>query len=283
MPLRLAPVLLIFTASLFWSGPTAVTAAPGNLPSCPPRHFPLGMCAKSCLVPPLAYPIGRFVLVRQGEDLGVEGKPTICIDPGHSRATIGAAGRLVTEVKVAWDVALRLRTILDHDGYNVVLTKQNQDENVRNEDRAGTANRVHAALFLRLHCDAGRDTGVATFYPARQGVKGGVRGPSKQVIAASGRCARLFHPAMVQALRGHLRDRGLRPDAQTAIGGQQGALTGSIFSKVPVILIEMCVLTNRRDERFIVSPQGQDAMAHALERGVAAAVGRANPVSSSNL
>jgi N-acetylmuramoyl-L-alanine amidase len=71
---------------------------------------------------------------------------------------------------------------------------------------------------------------------------------------------------------GVLKDRGLHADTATRVGGTQGALTGSIYSHVPVVLIEMCVLTNPRDEAFIASQSGQDRMAQGLADGVSAAI-----------
>jgi len=39
-----------------------------------------------------------------------------------------------------------------------------------------------------------------------------------------------------------LKDGGVRGDSKTLIGSKQGALTGSIFSQVPIVTIEMVVL-----------------------------------------
>lgn len=198
---------------------------------------------------------------------------TICVDPGHSKATVGAHGARSTEYRVVWQVAGRLKAALEEVGAHVVLTKRRLDENVPNEERAAIANRAGAALFLRLHCDAGSDSGIATFYPDRQGVWGGLRGPGPGVIAASRRLAARFHVAMLQGLGGALPDRGVRTDAQTAVGGRQGgALTGSIYSRVPVLLVELCVLTNRKDEDFILSEEGQSRLVRALAAGVNAAL-----------
>lgn len=195
----------------------------------------------------------------------------VCIDPGHSRVTVGASGRRSAEYRVVWQVALKLKRALEQRGIQVLLTKQSADADLSNEDRAETANRARANLFLRLHCDAGPKTGTATYYPDRQGVKNGVRGPGATVIAASRKCAYRFHSAMIAALRGALKDQGVRTDRQTYIGGRQGgALTGSIYSHVPVLLVEMCVITNPRDEAFIASRQGQERMAQALAAGVQA-------------
>jgi N-acetylmuramoyl-L-alanine amidase len=80
---------------------------------------------------------------------------TVCIDPGHSRATVGASGRKAIEYRVAWQIALRLKQFLEQKQIRVVLTKRTAEENVSNERRAAIANRAGADLSLRLHADAG--------------------------------------------------------------------------------------------------------------------------------
>ena len=124
--------------------------------------------------------------------------------------------------------------------------------------------------MLRLHCDAGEQSGLATYYPDRQGKRFGVTGPSPAVITDSRRAASVFQPAVIGALHGALRDAGIKGDSQTAVGGKQGALTGSIFSHVPALTVEMCVLTNAHDYRFIRTAAGQQKMALALLAGVEA-------------
>lgn len=207
--------------------------------------------ASSCLARPAPYPL-----------------PLICIDPGHSRATVGTRGKRLLEYQICWVMANRLKAELMRRGYAVILTKPNQDANISNEDRAKTANRAHAALLIRLHCDAGNEPGIATFYPNRQGNFGGVRGPSVEVMRKSGVAAKRFHAALVRALHGALKDRGIRTDAQTAVGSKQGALTGSIYAEVPVILVEMAVLQQRHDEAFLVSEAGQDLLTKAMADGI---------------
>lgn len=201
---------------------------------------------------------------------------TICVDPGHSRATVGTRGKKIIEYKIAWTMALKLKGELEKRGLNVLLTKRNEDENVRNEDRAAIANRAQATLFVRLHCDSASGSGIATYFPDRQGVKDGVRGPGPEVIAASQHAAGRFHRAMLASLAGALKDRGVHPDIQTNVGSKQGALTGSIFSRVPVLLVEMCVLNSAHDEAFIASEAGQKKLAAAMAEGVLAAVSDAS-------
>ena len=203
--------------------------------------------------------------------------PVICIDPGHSAATIGAVGSHSAEYRVAWHIALLLRRLLLTDGCRVVLTKQSADENVTNKARALIANHAHAALFLRLHCDAGAASGAGIYFPDQAGTIRGVSGPPAFVRSESRSAAALFHRAFIRALHGALHDRGIMTDMQTQVGRRQhGALEGSIYARVPVILVEMCVLTNRHDEAFITSKRGAQIMARALAAGAVAAASQSH-------
>jgi N-acetylmuramoyl-L-alanine amidase len=199
--------------------------------------------------------------------------PVVVVDPGHpSEVSSGRAEQHGTnETRVAWAVALKLREALEARGYEVVLTKSREDELVRNRDRAVVANRARAALMVRLHCDASVESGFAVYYPDRAGrAKDGTVGPRRAVVEGSRRAARAVHAAMAEGLADALRDNGVRTDYQTKVGrAQGGALTGSIFSEVPVVTVEMVVLSDARDAEFIKAEEGQRRMAEAIADGVA--------------
>src|SRR5687768_1097759 len=127
------------------------------------------------------------------------GTPTvIAIDPGHPSET--AAGNVVqhgtTEVHVAWVIAVSLRDELRTRGYRVVMTKQSEGQLVTNRERAEIGNRAGAAVMLRLHLDASRDSGFAVYYPDRQGTVNGDTGPSADVIERSRAAALAIHGGM---------------------------------------------------------------------------------------
>ena len=197
-------------------------------------------------------------------------QPIVCIDPGHpSEVSSGAELQNgTTEVHIAWMVSLKLQKALQAQGCKVVLTKSKEDELVKNKERAQIANAAGAALMIRLHCDATADSGYALYYPDRQGTKEGVTGPTPEVMQRSQQAAEAIHAAMATLLTGVLKDGGVRGDSKTLIGSKQGALTGSIFSQVPVVTIEMVVLSNKADAAFIKSKSGQQQMAQALAAGV---------------
>jgi N-acetylmuramoyl-L-alanine amidase len=200
------------------------------------------------------------------------GRTVVCIDPGHPSEV--ASGRNVqngtSETHIDWVVASRLREALEARGYEVVLTKASEEELVRNKERALVANRARAALMIRLHCDASTERGFAVYYPDRQGkAKDGSIGPGPDVIEESRRAAEAIHAGLAEGLQGALNDNGVRTDYQTKVGRDQGgALTGSIFSEVPVVTIEMVVLSNADDAEFIKTEEGQRRMAESIADGV---------------
>lgn len=188
-------------------------------------------------------------------------------------------GKRLTEVGVAWRVAVRLKVLLEQDGAKVVMTKSRENERVTNRRRAEIANEARAGLMLRLHCDSAPASGTSTYYPDTAGTApDGARGPSPDVIERSRKLAKPFHEALMRGLKGALSDRGLLTDRQTGIGAKQGgALTGSIYSRVPVLLVEMCVLNNPHDEAFAATPDGEAKLASSLRDGVVAALSATAP------
>ena len=194
----------------------------------------------------------------------------VYIDPGHpsETSTGGTVQNGTTEVHIAWRVAGKLRARLEAAGIRAALTKSAEHQFVSNRDRALAATRAGADVLVRLHCDTGDGSGFALYAPDRPGTVGGVTGPTPEVIARSLEAARAIHRGMAAVLRGVLADGGVRGDSATRVGARQGALTGSIFSAVPVVTIEMVVLSNVRDAAFIRSSAGQDWMAAAIAAGI---------------
>lgn len=194
----------------------------------------------------------------------------VCIDPGHpSEVNSGyTVQNGLTETHIDWVVAQRLRQILTRDGIKVVMTRSQERRLVTNRKRAEIANGAHATLLIRLHCDASPGSGYALYYPDRKGKAHGVTGPSDRVIIESKHAAELLHVGVSSSLQRKLKDCGIKGDSSTLIGSRQGALTGSIFSLVPVVTIEMVVLSNKSDARFIGERAGQNAMAEALAKGI---------------
>jgi N-acetylmuramoyl-L-alanine amidase len=211
-----------------------------------------------------------FSLVAAAPRGSLSGK-VICLDPGHlSENGAGASGKKIGEVRANWRVACKLKALLQERGARVVMTKTQEKELVTNRRRAEMANAAGVALMVRLHCDSGGGRGRAIYSPARPGRTKGFTGPSRQVITASTRAAKAMYPVIIKALVGKVKAKGLRSDAATYVGSKQGALTGSIYSRVPVVLVEMVTLSHRGDDVFIASDAGQTIMARAITAGIMA-------------
>lgn len=196
----------------------------------------------------------------------------VCIDPGHPSETArGAAHNGLSENTLNWQVAQRLQRRLKAAGIASVMTKQSLNQLVTNRQRAEIANRVGAAILIRLHCDAGGGSGYTWYYPDRAGTKYGVTGPPRNIQLWSRAAAQVMNEAMKPTLQGYLKSNPIKTDAATGVGGRQGGvLTGSIFARVPTALIEMCYINQKRDAQFIGSAAGQEKMAAALEAGIVA-------------
>ena len=194
---------------------------------------------------------------------------TICIDPGHpSENGAGAvAADGLHEVEANWQVALALRDELTKRGAKVVMTKASCDEKVTNRRRAEIANAAGAALCLRLHCDANHGQGHTVYYPQQPGRAQGHEGPPREVREASARAADTLADALKAGLGDELVANGVKTDRETAIGRRQGALTGSVFSLVPVVTVEMVDLTHAADVRWMHAADNRRQMASALADG----------------
>lgn len=194
----------------------------------------------------------------------------ITIDPGHpSENGVGTKGKTLKEVNVCWEIAQRTATVLKEKGAMVKLTKKRLDEMVTNQKRAEIGNAFGSDLVIRLHCDAANERGFATYYPSVAGTVRGVSGPSKAVIDMSKKYASVFHSSLAKGLKGEVRNRGLKTEASTYVGSKQGALTGSIFSKRPVLLVEMAVLTQKEDEAWMSKEGNRSLYAKALGSAIA--------------
>ncbi len=238
--------------------------------------------ANSCLTTALALLLACLAVPAAAADstpsvrVAPPAAKVVCLDPGHpSEVSSGdALQNGVREVDIVWQVAQRMQPHLASAGIQVVLTRHGAREMVTNRRRAEIANTSGAHLMLRLHCDTGKHRGFAVYYPDKQGKAEGRTGPAPEIIRLSRDAAACVHEALCAALPPDLPDDGLKGDSQTFIGSKQGALTGSIFSEVPVVLVEMAVLSSSQDAAFIGSTDGQERMARALSDGVQAALAK---------
>jgi N-acetylmuramoyl-L-alanine amidase len=80
---------------------------------------------------------------------------TVVIDPGHGGKDPGAVGSASKEKDVVLSVGLKLGKLIEnnHPDVNVIYTRKD-DRFVALNQRAEVANKIHADLFISLHCNA---------------------------------------------------------------------------------------------------------------------------------
>lgn len=88
----------------------------------------------------------------------------IVLDPGHGGRDSGAINPAygLEEKELALDVSLRLKTLLEEGGYEVVLTR-NDDRYIPLEQRPRIANRARADLFVSIHFNAAASSSASGF------------------------------------------------------------------------------------------------------------------------
>ncbi len=209
----------------------------------------------------------------------------IAIDPGHGGSDNGTQNpRLhLMEKTFTLDVGLRLRKLLEAQGYQVVMTRTNDsrfanDPKVDLPLRAEFANTKHADLFLSIHFNAGgtasdvssHGTEVYTFPPEHQrataswgsGVDDGELGLAS--VVRFNAWSVLFAHAMHEELHRRLgtEDRGERLR-------HLGVLRPL---NCPGILVESAFLTNDAEGRRVATPAFRQEMAEAMLAGIHAYV-----------
>lgn len=88
---------------------------------------------------------------------------TIILDPGHGGHDPGAISRAgLREKSVVLDVALRLKELLQRDGFRVVMTRE-KDRFISLSGRSEIANREGADLFISVHANASRRRSISGY------------------------------------------------------------------------------------------------------------------------
>lgn len=150
-------------------------------------------------------------------------------------------------------VALKLRDVLKARGVKVVMIRTGQNVDIPNSERAQIANKAHADLLIRLHCDGSTNhsiTGVLTLVPAKNAW-------TTRFASRSTRAGRDIQSAVLAAT--HAKNRGIT---------QRGDLSGFNWSKVPVALVEMGMMSNRTEDRALASASYQKKLATGMANGI---------------
>ena len=199
----------------------------------------------------------------------------IVLDPGHSKNpgtekekispdsnemklkdTSGSVGLISkkNEYEIAMDITLKLKEILEKDGYTVVLTKDNVETPLSSIERAEVGNRENANLMIRIHCDSFSNSnakGSSMLVPNQRGYI------TKEISEKSIEYGKNIIEEYTK--KTGLNNRGLQ---------YRSDLTGFNWSKIPVVLLELGFISNPEEDKFLSSEENISTIAEGIKNGI---------------
>ena len=174
-----------------------------------------------------------------------------------AKVSSGTQGRFtrVPEYQVNLDVTLQLRDELERRGYEVLLTRESNDVDISNAQRAAIANEAQAGAFVRIHCNGSEDPsvhGAFTICPTPDNPY-----PIGQLYP---QCRSLAD----QVLDGLVEATG----AQKQKIWETDTMSGLNWCEVPSIIVEMGYMTNQEEDNALVSPEYQAKLVQGLANGI---------------
>jgi N-acetylmuramoyl-L-alanine amidase len=169
------------------------------------------------------------------------------------------------------DVAQRLKKALEVRGYQVLLTRTD-DRRVELEQRADTAGRAKADLFVSIHFNslpaivAGRVTGAETYVltPQFQRSSGDERKDKRADLAFPGN--RLDY---ANTVLGYCVHRQLLTELKSSDRGYKRARYIVLcYAECPAVLVEAAFLSNSVEARRVATPEYRQQIALAIASGI---------------
>ena len=219
---------------------------------------------------------------------------TVVIDPGHGGKDTGAIGRQHKEKDIVLAIALKVRDYLKQylPDLNVVMTRE-EDKFVPLDERARIANEYDADLFVSIHANSIRN---ARIYGAETFVLGLHRSEENLEVAKKENAVIVleddykakyegFDPnstesyiifelmqnvyldqsiGFASAVQEQLKNRVGRYDR----GVKQAGFLVLRETAMPGVLVEVGFISNKSEERFMASENGQVYLASAIFRAI---------------
>jgi N-acetylmuramoyl-L-alanine amidase len=173
-----------------------------------------------------------------------------------AKVSSGTTGKFtgIPEYQVNLDVALLLEAKLKELGADVLMVRTTHDVNIPNSERATMMNEADADLCIRIHANGSANpkvSGALMMIPAKKAVP--------DIYDASLKAGEILLENFIQAT-------GAKELGVSAYSN----MTGFNWSKVPVCLIEMGFMSNKQEDKLLVSPAYQEKCAQGLADGVVA-------------
>lgn len=215
--------------------------------------------------------------VTETEEKETENGKKVAIDPGHQgcnidmsamepigpgsgemkmKSTGGTTGQFtgVPESELNLNISKQLRTELEKRGYEVVLTREDQDTAISNKERALLAAESGADIYVRIHANGSEDSsanGAMTMVPSKEN-------PYVSTLADS---SYLLGQCIIDA---YCNATGIRNNGVQLYDN----MSGINWSKIPVTILEMGFMTNQSDDENMEKPEFQVKMVQGIADGI---------------
>lgn len=214
---------------------------------------------------------------------------TVVIDPGHGGHDPGCLGGNSREKHLALAIGLKLaqEMRLHYPGLNVILTRDS-DVFIPLHERAAIANRNDADLFISIHCNYmpgssathGSETYVMGLHTAEHNLKVAKRenaailleenyeanydydpnSPEGHIMLNMFQSAYLEQSILfAEKVEGHFAKANRK-----SRGVKQAGFVVLKETTMPSVLVETGFLSNRSEEAYLMTPQGQAVVAGAM-------------------
>lgn len=178
-------------------------------------------------------------------------KHTVCLDPGHGPGNVnGSPDGTYKEWEFTWDMAQRIKPLLEAQGVGVVLTKT-ADNYPSLTERANISNKSKPDCFVSIHTNAYGEGGWSSASGLEIYTSAGPMTAQRNVLASD--LVNAFHAAGVS-----LRSEPIKHEMYTVLAK----------TDAPATLIEYGFHTNRDDVEYLKDTKYRDKLAEATAKGI---------------
>lgn len=175
------------------------------------------------------------------------------LKPATAYGTTGISTK-TPEYKLTMAVSMKIRDILIRKGATVVMTRESNDVDLGNIERAKVANKIEANVSIKIHADGFDNSsvaGISVLYPGKSYIS------NVEIVRKSKVAAQFTLDELVKSTNG--KSRGIL---------ERDDLTGFNWSTVPVILVEMGFMTNPLEDEKLNSEEYQNKIADGIVSGL---------------